>query len=400
MIIVISLFVALLTTCYGKIDFNDRARNFSVEILYFTAEETQWHTVISPFGIWSLLTAVSMGTTDYSREQLIKTLILPRKHQTLVDGYKSLTQSVLKTGTPNVALKSKNFLFIDGKYRIKTSFTQSMQKDFNAISTKLNFKPSNQAQLIANNVIKRTRVTSNDVLNADDFDDSKMILTNVISFKGLWLLPFNATDTKVESFYNEDNIEVGKVNMMFQEGMFMYSHIEEIQASALELPYGDNEISKYLFLILLPYRGQNVSSVYKSLEKTSIKNILIKLNSDQDSDGLASVMVSLPRFKISSNQVLNRPLSEMGITDIFDSSKASFKSLTTANDIFISAIVHKAEIEVTEFGTVASATTSAFFVDRMMPFNFKVNRPFIYFIVEKTTSTIIFSGVYSKPSLF
>ncbi|CAG5031012.1 unnamed protein product [Parnassius apollo] len=353
---------------------------------------------MSPFGVWSLLTGVSIGATGFSRVQLTKALVIPNNINTLIKRYKSLKQSVLRAETPDVTILSKNYLFTDSDFQIQPGFLRSIRSDFGAILTQIQFNSPEEAAAIANSVIQKSGATVSNVLRSDDFENSKMIITNVISFKGLWQSPFNVTDTRVEAFYDENGNEVGKVNMMFQQGELPFSRISQLKATVLELPYGDN--TNYSFLALLPYPSVKVADVYKGLATVSLKDILAILQRDIDNWGLSSIYVSLPRFKISSNLVLNTPLNYMGVYDIFDPKKASFETITKSNNIFVSAIVHKADIEVTEFGTVASASTSAYFLDRMMPPSFHANRPFIYFVIEKTTATIIFSGVYSKPSIF
>ncbi|KPJ00033.1 PREDICTED: serine protease inhibitor 2.1-like [Papilio xuthus] len=397
--VILILFV-LFSCGYCKIEFSDRARNFSVELLYYTAEEINWHTVISPFGIWSLITGISLGATGTSREQLMTTLILPKKKENLVNGYQSLTTAVLNSNTGAVELKNRNYLFSDSDFFIKKDFINELRNNFKTIPTKLNFKPPQSAAKIANEVIKKYGMAVSNVLKPDDFENSRMILTNVITFKGFWQTPFNETLTNVEPFYNENGLQTGEVNMMHLEGSFSYSTFEEIESTILELPYGNEESSKYTFVVLLPYKGVPVSTVYKKLSIVNLKDIILKLQNDTDMYGTIEVIISLPRFKISTNVVLNRPLNKMGLSDIFDPSAASFGKITDSNNIFVSSIVHKADIEVTEKGTIASASTSSYFSDRMMPANFNANRPFIYFIMEKTTNTIIFSGVYSKPSIF
>ncbi|KPJ20464.1 Putative ATP-dependent RNA helicase DHX30 [Papilio machaon] len=356
----------LISTCYCKIEFSERARNFSIELLYYTAEETQWHTVISPFGVWTLLTAVSIGATDSSRKQMLKTLILPKKQQTLIDGYKNLTNSVLKTGTPEVELKSRNFLFSDTNFLMKNDFTKSMQRNFGAIVNRIDFK-SDMATSIANNIIKNSGLRVTNVLKPSDFEDAKMILTNVISFKAYWKTPFNVSDTKVSPFYDENGKEIGKVNMMYLEDTPPYSSFDEIGASILELAYGDEEDSKYSFLVILPDAGVTVANVYSRLTDISLEDIFDKLQSDLEFYGMTSVVVNVPRFKISTNLVLNSPLLKMGIEDIFDPGAANFKGITESNNVFVSALVHNAVIEVTETGTVASAATYAYFADRARP---------------------------------
>ncbi|XP_013168817.1 PREDICTED: serine protease inhibitor 2.1-like [Papilio xuthus] len=389
----------LISICYCKVEFSERARNFSIELLYHTAEETKWHTVISPFGVWTLLTSVSIGATDTSRKQLVEALILPKKQQVLIDGYKKLTNAVLKTGTPEVELKSRNFLFGDSNFLMKSEFTKSVQRNFGAIINRLNFK-SNTAADTANNVIKNSGLKVTNVFKPNDFDDSKMILTNVISFKAYWKTPFNVSDTKVSPFYDENGNKVGDVNMMYLEDTPPYSSFDEIQASILELPYGDEDESKYSFLVILPDPGTTVANVYSRLTDISLDDIFEKLASDIELYGMTSVVINVPRFKISSNFILNRPLFKMGIKDIFDPGAANFKDITETNNVFISAVVHNAVIEVTETGTVASAATYAYFADRARPSVFNANRPFIYMVLEKTTNTILFSGVYTKPSIF
>lgn len=37
------------------------------------------------------------------------------------------------------------------------------------------------------------------------------------------------------------------------------------------------------------------------------------------------------------------------------------------------------------------------FIDKMAPLKMKFNKPFLYFIVDKPTRTVIFSGKFSKP---
>lgn len=395
----ILILFGLFSTGYCKVEFSDRARNFSIELLYYTAEETNWHTVISPFGVWSLLTAVTLGATGSSRDQLVRTLILPTKKENIINGYQSLTSAVLKSEAGAVELKNRNYLFGDSDFLIKSDFIKDIRNKFKAILTKLNFKPKETAAKLANEVIQKKGVAVSNVLQPDDFENSRMILTNVITFKGFWQSPFNASLTNVAPFYDENNNQIGEVNMMNQEGSFSYSSFENIEGSVLELPYGVDEINKYSFLAILPYKGVKVSNVYKKLSKVNLKDVMLKLQNDNDLYGTTEVVVNLPRFKISTNVILNRPLNKMGLVDIFDPSSANFNAITNS-EIFVSSIVHKADIEVTETGTIASASTSSQFSDRMMPVNFNANRPFIYLILEKSTNTVIFSGIYSKPSKF
>ncbi|XP_063834342.1 serine protease inhibitor 77Ba-like [Ostrinia nubilalis] len=390
------LLLVHVSACFCAIDFSDRPRNFSIELVHHTQLQKEGHVVISPFGIWTLMSAVALGATGNSYNQLARTFILPKDKRTLVSGYKELTSVVLNPSTTGVTLTSKNFVFLDSNFKVYPEFERSMRQDFNSTVTVLNFQDPNSAN-IANNEIERTGANVKNVLHSEDFEESRMILTNVISFKGLWSSPFNASDTKEEVFYDEGKNVIGRVNMMSQKSMFAFSNIRSMEAFALEIPYGDDK--KYSMLFILPYPNVKVTDAYKNLAKTSLKDIFGQLEQDVEEFGEEEIDVKIPRFKISTNLVMNKPLNDMGVFDIFQPNLANFGRVS-AEDIFVSAIVHKADIEVTESGTVASAVTEAFFADRISSPTFHANKPFIYFLMEKTTMTMIFGGIYSKPTVF
>ncbi|CAF4942116.1 unnamed protein product [Pieris macdunnoughi] len=393
--------IVILTFCfacaYAAPEFSGRARNFSLELLQFTQLETDGHIVISPFGIWTLLTGIALGASGKSKTQISHALFLPRNQKAIINGYANLTETVLDPTSPDVQLASKNFMFLDRDFHIYPEFQSVITNDFNAMIRNLNFKDPSAAAQTANALISNSGAKVSNVLTSDDFTNSRLILTNAITFRGLWQSPFNKTDTSEEKFYNEDNKEIGRVNMMYQRGQLPFSNIKELKSLVMELPYGKE--GKYVMLVVLPYPKVKVYDVYQQFQTVTFSDIFTRLQEDVDNYGLEDVDIKLPRFKISTNVVMNGPLIKMGVVDIFDPNKASFERISPES-IYVSAIVHKADIEVTESGTVASAETSAYFADRISTPRFNANRPFLYFIMEKATETVIFSGIYSKPSVF
>lgn len=82
---------------------------------------------------------------------------------------------------------------------------------------------------------------------------------------------------------------------------------------------------------------------------------------------------------------------------------ADFSVLTGNRDLSLGEGVHKAKIEVTEEGVRAAAATSLF-TWRMMqdekdlPVLFTCDRPFLFALYNKRMHTILFLGIYRKPS--
>lgn len=390
-------FVLLATSCLGAIEHSDRPRNFSLTLLYHTSQQTDGHVVISPFGIWSLISGVALGATGNTYDELRRAFVLPKDRRNLINGYKELTSAVLNPKSSDVTLTSKNFMFLDKSFMIDPGYKSVIQSDFGATIRTLDFADPVSAAKDANSYIENSGAKVANVLSSDDFTESRMILSNVITFKGLWGMPFNTSDTREEPFFNQNGEEIGKVNMMYQKAPFAYSNVRSLKAHAVELPYGKD--GQYSMLVILPYPKTGYMDVYRNFRKFSLRDVFKNLDADTKEFGDEEILLRIPRIRISTNVVLNKPLNDMGVYDVFEPGRASFKRVTK-DGLFVSAIVHKAEIEVSESGTVASASTTADFSDRITSPSFHANRPFIYFVVERNTTTVIFSGIYSKPSVF
>lgn len=110
--------------------------------------------------------------------------------------------------------------------------------------------------------------------------------------------------------------------------------------------------------------------------------------------------LSLPKFSIESDYDLNKTLHEMGIKDAF-SNKADFSGITDQEKLLISNVIHKANINVDEEGTEATAATAVimakmFFMRAEVKIN--INKPFIYILRNNTDNCIYFMGKIKNPN--
>jgi len=85
----------------------------------------------------------------------------------------------------------------------------------------------------------------------------------------------------------------------------------------------------------------------------------------------------------------------------FDPDQADFTRINKMGDLYISRVLHKSYIATDEEGTEAAAVTAVEIgVTSAGPdqvYHFTINRPFIYFIQEKSTGTILFIGTVMNP---
>jgi serpin B len=110
------------------------------------------------------------------------------------------------------------------------------------------------------------------------------------------------------------------------------------------------------------------------------------------------VDVSLPRFRIEARFEVHKVLPAMGMPAAFGN-KADFSGINGKRDLFISAVIHKAFVDVNEEGTEAAAAT-AVEMARGVPepvATFRADHPFVFLIRDIRTKSILFLGRVTNP---
>jgi serpin B len=109
----------------------------------------------------------------------------------------------------------------------------------------------------------------------------------------------------------------------------------------------------------------------------------------------------MPRFRVESGFGLVPVLEQLGVHHAFDES-ADFSGMTEAEGLNISAVVHKAYVDVDEHGTEAAAATAMVMVAASLrispPAAMLVDRPFLFAIIDSPTRMPLFLGQVSTPA--
>ena len=143
-------------------------------------------------------------------------------------------------------------------------------------------------------------------------------------------------------------------------------------------------------LILLP-DSANFGDFEQSLTPNQLAAILAALQP-------ADVKLYLPRFQYDASLDLVDSLSALGMPDAFDPRRADFSGMTGEPNLVISHVVHKAYVAVDELGTEAAAATGITAEIVSMPRVVEANHPFIYLILDRQTSTVLFVGRVLDPT--
>lgn len=108
--------------------------------------------------------------------------------------------------------------------------------------------------------------------------------------------------------------------------------------------------------------------------------------------------VFLPRFLLEENYYMNDVLQQMGMTDAFEKDKADFSGISSRQGLFLSKVVHKSFVELSEEGTEAAAPTEMVAMrSPLSPRCLIADHPFLFSIQDTRSKEILFLGRFSSP---
>ncbi|XP_069180011.1 leukocyte elastase inhibitor-like [Procambarus clarkii] len=221
-----------------------------------------------------------------------------------------------------------------------------------------------------------------------------MALVNTVYFKGFWLNQFNLTQTTKQKFFTTPS-QHSIVDMMTQLRKFRFGVSSELGATVLEMPYKGKAAS---MLVLLPH---NTPGGAPGKTSTPLDAMLRRLSQDTLHHALTNlkeveVELYFPRFKLEQTitEELKAALGALGIEDLF-SSRSDLTNYVRGTNLSVNTVIHKAVVEVNEEGSEAAAATVLLI--EQDPLVFRCDRPFVFFIRDNHTNTILFMGVYRKP---
>ena len=150
----------------------------------------------------------------------------------------------------------------------------------------------------------------------------------------------------------------------------------------------------YSFAAVLPKGDASADELAASLDGQALADMLTKTQP-------ATVVTTMPKFESDYSNSLVDALKAMGVTDAFEAKKADFSGmgkLRNGMPVFVSDVLHKTTICVTERGTRAAAVSAVeMAAGAALPEReIVLDRPFVYMIVDNATRLPIFLGVMNR----
>ncbi|HTX36137.1 MAG TPA: serpin family protein [Bryobacteraceae bacterium] len=347
--------------------------------------------ILSPFNIATALSMALAGARGRTAEEM-QTVLHLHYDPAYDAAFGSLLAELNKAGnTAGNQLLTANALWLQKGFAIQPAFEKTLADNFQAPPTAVDFIARSEAARARINAWteEHTKGKIRDLFAAGSLDaQTRLVLTSAIYFYGQWQDQFLTSRTAPAPF----SLPAGgatQASFMHQTSHFGYT--ETPSAQILEMRYAATGMA---FDVLLPKTVTGLPGVEKSLAPESLAGWLGQLSS-------RNVQVSLPKFRAESEFSLVQALSSMGMPLAF-TTQADFSGIDPEHGLAISAVVHKAFVDVSERGTEAAAATGIGIHATAMRMPepavvFRADHPFLFLIRDTRTGVVLFIGRLTNP---
>jgi len=378
-----------------------KSNNTFASVLFAAlAAKDQDNLFISPYSLSTALTMTYTGARTETEKEMAKVLqfSMPQARvPALFADQLAQLQDVPKDNKqqPAYELNIANRLFAMKGFNFLPEFLTLNNDSFGAPVEQVDFLDEPAARKLINGwVEKQTHDRIKDLIPAGILDNNtRLVLTNAIYFKGDWEIPFTKEGTRDVPFTLLDGKAV-QAPTMHHQAHFKYLETPALQA--IELPYKGGRLA---MLVLLPAKTSSVDALIKDLSAENLSSLATRMAPELCN-------LALPKFKLAwGTKDLVEPLKALGMKLAFNEDHADFSGMTGKKELFIKYVLHKACVDVDEKGSEAAAATAVIMAapTGVAPRPQKVNemhidRPFVFMIRDTTTGQVLFTGRITDPT--
>ncbi len=409
--------------------------HFAVDLFRQVSPKTADNSFFSPYSISTALAMTWKGARGETASQMARAFHFAELPEASVTPAFAALQGALDQAqsASGAQLSVANSLWPeqDPEHPFLPQYLKSVEKDFASTLTPVDFKhhPEEAAAQINKWVAEKTHDKIKDILHPKDLDaTTRLALVNAIYFKGTWLVPFMPQRTRTEPFHTIDGTtkSVSLMHNTFQAYETLYLDVTNgaVPCQLLTLNYFDRNSQRLggrggrggflrggisspgvSMLIVLPRVAGDLAALEKNLTAEQLAGWTAQMTGSR-------VEVFLPKFKIEQRFSLADNLKALGAVSAFvnpdghspgDPTCADFSGMNGAHDLFIAKVIHQSFVAVDEHGTEAAAATVVGMAGAGMarpepPPVFRADHPFLFFIRENATGSILFMGRLADPT--
>ena len=187
---------------------------------------------------------------------------------------------------------------------------------------------------------------------------------------------------------------------------------EDVKVFAKDLKEYEGTTLQYVGIMPI---NEELDEYIEKLDETKINTVvnnLKELKPENFKQGVITKITGhIPKFKFEYQLDIENDLKQLGVTNIFEEGKANLTEIIDDENVYIEEAIHKANIEFTEDGIKASATTpfgaagggtsfDYIFEVPVEEIDITFDKPYMFLIRDKNTGEVWFMGTVYEPLLW
>lgn len=361
---------------------------FAFDLYRQLAKDEKGNVFFSPQNISSAFAMLYAGAADETERELSDVF----RFGDSTDADMKALQEIINATSPDVAVvEGASAIWPDKNLTLRDSYVEKMRLYYDSEVVAVNYSedPAQAAERINHWASLKTHGRIPKIIDSID-RRTRLVLTSAIYFKSAWPVEFSKSRTKEQPFFRSDGSET-KVELMNRQDWLAYYESEHFQAIKL---YYKGHV--YSMLVMLPKERGKLKELEATLSLGTFKHTLGSLREKR-----VDVILYIPKFTFRTQYELDTALRDMGLKQSF-TDDAQFPRLAE-EPLKANRVIHKTFIEVDEKKTEAAAVTGLSMMitssgrEMTKPKIFRADHPFLFFILENRTNTILFMGRYVGP---
>ncbi len=339
------------------------------------------NVIVSPLSACMVLSMIANGVEGDVRKEV--ETFLGVTDMSALNSLANILLSELPRADNLSDLKIANAIWVNNQYKLTQAFSGLMAQDYQAEIRYENFVGNSSKALNGINswCSDKTGGLIKEMLDQLD-PQSLAVLLNAIYFKGVWAnKAFLKENTKVKTFHGVSGDS--EVDMMCTVGeRRKYSADEHFEAFSID--FGNTAFS---LMVVLPKESVSVTEANGLLTSKKFSKLENEMR-------LENLTVYLPKFQLESRLKLNDILSQGKLSGLTE--RLTFNMFDPASTGEVD-YRQSSSLEIDESGAKLAAATSGEIIygalDNPNPeIRIEVNRPFYFFLKEKSTGACLLSG--------
>ncbi|XP_058139071.1 alpha-2-antiplasmin isoform X2 [Dasypus novemcinctus] len=349
---------------------------FTTDLFSLVAQRsTSPNLVLSPLSVALALSHLALGARNQTLQRLQQAL-----HADVGPCLPHLLSRLCRDLGPG-AFRLAATMYLQKEFPIKEDFLEQSEQLF---GTKPRILTGRQADDLTNinQWVKEATEGKIEHFLSELPESTVLLLLNAIHFQGLWRSKFDPSLTQKDTFHLNEWFTVPVDMMRAPKYPLRWFLLEQPEIQVAQFPFKNN----MSFVVLVPSQFEwNVSQVLANLSWDILHQPLERERPTE---------VRLPKLHLKHQLDLVATLSQLGLEELFQA--PDLRGISDQS-LVVSSVQHQSTLELSEAGVEAAAATSTA-MSRMSLSSFRLNRPFLFYILEDNTGLPLFVGSVRNPN--